>query len=52
MIDTKALGQAIRQHKEAKGMSVAQLAEKVGVTTRYIYQIEAGEREPRTELVI
>ena len=24
----------------------------VGVTTRYIYKIEAGEREPRTELVI
>ena len=47
MIDIKALGQVIRQHREAKGMSVAQLAEKVGVTTRYIYQIEAGERMPR-----
>ena len=52
MIDIKALGQAIRQHREAKCISVAQLADKVGVTTRYMYQIEAWEREPRTELVI
>lgn len=52
MIDRIAFGQAVRKHREAADLSVAQLAEQVGVTARYIYQIEAGERMPSTGVVI
>ena len=36
------LGAVIRGARENMGMTVETLAEKVGVSTRYIYRIESG----------
>lgn len=52
MIDQRTFGQAVRAHREAMGMSVAKLAEEIGVTARYIYQIEAGMRAPRSKVIL
>lgn len=54
-----ALGTAVRQAREQKGMSVDQLAQASGIPRRRIERMEAGEpdpeasanRTPRSELV-
>jgi transcriptional regulator with XRE-family HTH domain len=35
----------IRKHREAKGMTQEQVAQKAGVTKQYITMLEAGKRE-------
>ena len=42
-----ALGSLIREAREQKGMSVAELAEAVGFKRRRLVRIEAGELDPR-----
>jgi len=41
------LGSLIRQAREQKGMSVAELAEAAGFKRRRLVRIEAGELDPR-----
>ena len=51
MSEQATLGQIVKEHREALKMSVDELAHKVGVTSRYIYKIEAGESKPRIDVV-
>ncbi len=46
-IDTSKLGEAIRQIREARGMTQIALAEQIGRTSNYVAMLERGERAPR-----
>lgn len=37
------LGQSIKQHREALGLTQAQLAERAGLTNTHLQKIEAGK---------
>ena len=39
-------GDAIRRYRELRGMSPADLAEAVGISTDYVYKIENGKKQP------
>ena len=46
-IDTDTdLGKSIRKMREAKGMSRAALAERVGISDSHLKKIESGSRQP------
>lgn len=46
-IDTDTdLGKSIRKMREAKGMSRAALAERVGISDSHLKKIESGSRKP------
>jgi transcriptional regulator with XRE-family HTH domain len=47
-----ALGLAVIEAREQKGMSVAELAEAVGFKRRRLVRIEAGELDPRYDGLI
>ena len=38
------LGQSIKQHRETRGLTQAQLAERSGLTITHLQKIEAGKR--------
>ena len=42
--DVKALGAAIRMHRSTRGWTQAELAERAGVSRRFVSELEAGER--------
>lgn len=43
-MDSRRLGKAIRKVRIAKGLSLEALAEKAGVSDRYIADVERGNR--------
>jgi SOS-response transcriptional repressor LexA len=47
-------GEGVRKYRKEKGLTVAQLAEKLGITQAFMSQIELGQRgvERRPELVV
>jgi transcriptional regulator with XRE-family HTH domain len=42
-----ALGQAVRRHRHAKGLTIEALARKAGVSTGHLGRIERGQGNPR-----
>lgn len=44
MFNKKACGQRIRFSREKNGISRPEMAEKLGITDKYLYQIEHGEK--------
>ena len=46
------IGPRIQQERKARGMTQSVLAEKVAVSTKYISNIECGEKLPRLETFI
>lgn len=44
--DLIALGQAIREHRKALGISQEELADRAGLHRNYIGLLERGERNP------
>ncbi len=51
-MDMKAVGQRIKQAREAKRLTQEQLAEKVGLTASHISVIERGIKSPRLETLV
>ena len=51
-MDYKALGSRIRSLRQKSGLTQAELAERVDVTTAYIGQIERGERKFSIETLV
>ena len=48
----ECFGEAVKTKRKALGISVENLAQRVDVTPRYIYKIEAGERMPRMDVAL
>lgn len=46
MLSHTVSGGKIREVRELRGMSVAQLAEAAGITAGFLYKIENGNKEP------
>ena len=51
-MNTKAIGQRIKQAREAKGLTQEQLAEKVALSASHISVIERGIKAPRLETLV
>jgi transcriptional regulator with XRE-family HTH domain len=51
-MDLKAIGHRIKQAREAKGLTQAQLAEKVGLSVSHISVIERGIKTPKLETLV
>lgn len=51
-MDMKAIGQRIKQAREAKRLTQEQLAEKVGLSASHISVIERGIKSPRLETLV
>ena len=47
MARTKSLSRALRQARETRGLSVAELADRLGVSAMSIYNWENGRSRPR-----
>ena len=48
----KTLGQRLKYFREQRNLSRAQVAERIGVTSRTLASYERGEREASGELII
>lgn len=46
-MDTKSLGQKLREYRARRGWSQDACAERMGITTRYLSDIERGDKAPR-----
>ena len=51
-VNLSMIGPRIQQERKARGMTQSVLAEKVAVSTKYISNIECGEKLPRLETFI
>ena len=51
-MDLKAIGQRMKQAREAKGLTQKQLAEKVGLSASHISVIERGIKTPKLETFV
>ena len=47
-----ALGKELRRRREARGLSVEQLAKRAGLSARALGLIEKGERDPSTMILV
>jgi transcriptional regulator with XRE-family HTH domain len=45
---TKSLSRHLRMAREARGLSVAELADRVGVSAMSVYNWESGRSRPRS----
>ena len=50
-VTEKAIGQRIKELREARGLSQEKFGERVGVTQQYIGALECGKRNPGPALV-
>lgn len=48
----RSLGEAVRQLRERRGLSAAELAAALGVEGCYVQMLEAGGRDPDYELLL
>lgn len=51
-VNLSMIGPRIQQERKARGMTQSVLAEKIAVSTKYISNIECGEKLPRLETFI
>ncbi len=51
-MDNRKIGARIKQARNARGITQAQLAERLNLTPKYISNFETGERLPRLETLI
>jgi transcriptional regulator with XRE-family HTH domain len=49
MARTKSLSKHLRLAREARGLTVAEVAERAGVTPMAVYNWEAGRSRPRAQ---
>ncbi|WP_432537111.1 helix-turn-helix domain-containing protein [Kineococcus arenarius] len=50
-LDALSVGRRIRHHRQARGLTLAQLGEAVGTAQSLLSQVENGKREPRLSLI-
>lgn len=52
MINSKSLGKKLKSYRAKCGLTIATCAEKVGITPRYLSDIERGDKVPKLETLI
>lgn len=52
MVDAKSLGKKLKTHRAKCGWSVEQCAEKIGISARYLADIERGDKIPKLETFV
>lgn len=51
-MDATKIGQRIQQTRKARGMTQSQLAAKVDISTKYLSNIECGDKVPKFETFV
>lgn len=51
-MDSKALGKKLRSYRTKRGWSLNKCSEKIGISTRYLADIERGDKIPKLETFI
>lgn len=51
-MDTKSLGKKLKAYRAKCGWSLDTCAEKIGISTRYLADIERGDKVPKLETFI
>ncbi|RIJ78766.1 XRE family transcriptional regulator [Nakamurella silvestris] len=47
----EALGQALRDRRDEKGLTLARTAARAGISPQYLSEIERGRKEPSSEMI-
>ena len=51
-MDSKSLGRKLRTYRAKRGWSLKECSERVGISTRYLADIERGDKIPKLESFI
>lgn len=51
-VDSKSLGKKIKTYRAKRGWSMMECSERIGISTRYLADIECGEKTPKLETFI
>ena len=51
-MNAKSLGKKIKSYRTKRGWSLDECAEKIGISTRYLADIERGDKVPKLETFI
>jgi len=51
-MDSKSLGRKLRTYRAKRGWSLKECSERVGISTRYLADIERGDKIPKLETFI
>lgn len=51
-MNTKSIGKKLRAYRAKCGWSMEQCAEKIGISTRYLADIERGDKVPKLETFV
>lgn len=52
IVDSRSLGKKLKACRAARGWSLQTCAEKIGISTRYLADIERGDKIPKLETFI
>lgn len=52
LLDAKSFGKKLRAYRAKNGWSIKECSEKIGITTRYLADIERGDKIPKLETFI
>ncbi len=51
-MDTKHFGKKLREYRIKRGWSIKDCSERIGISTRYLADIERGDKVPKLETFI
>ena len=51
-MNTKSMGEKLRAYRAACGWTIKDCAEKIGISTRYLADIERGDKVPKMETFV
>ena len=51
-VNSKSLGKKLRSYRAKRGWSIKECSEKVGISTRYLADIERGDKVPKLETFV
>lgn len=51
-MDTKSLGRKLKAYRAKRGWTLNECAERIGISTRYLSDIERGDKVPKLETFI
>ena len=52
ILDSKSLGKKLKSYRAKAGWSLKECSERIGITTRYLADIERGDKVPKLETFV